>query len=363
MELGIHLVAVKDLYRVAERYTDFLDRIAPDCIWLSDRLLVDDYSALAEHAGDFSASWREPTEFLDPFVAAAALVQYMPQPTQFGIAATDFIRRAPADLARAAYTLNQVLPKPLNMGFGAGEAINLKPLGYDFGSAPFAHFERCLAQFRRINRCGCPHIDESIELGYQRYPSFIWVAGQRPRMLQAAAIHADGWLPAWKMTSTEYRDNLRSLSILSAAAGRPVPVAGLFAMPIIGASKRALLDYFRSSPMSRAVAFMASGDLWAKWGLEHPAGRNSKGLFDLLLHEIPVEDLYQSLLSVPAEMLDDILFLGNVQELLDEFWQLREAGLQHLSLLLPDFSNARISYGVDNFDVGFDRLCREVQSW
>jgi hypothetical protein len=62
-------------------------------------------------------------------------------------------------------------------------------------------------------------------------------------------------------------------------------------------------------------------------------------------------------------MIADILFLGNVQELLDEFWQLKCAGLQHLSLLLPDFTDVRISYGVDNFDSEFVRLCRELQSW
>lgn len=363
MELGIHLVAAKDLYRVAERYTNCLDQISPDCVWLSDRLLIDDCSALAACCGDFSGYWSEPAEFLDPFVAAATLVQYMPKPARFGIAATDFIRRTPPDMARAAYTLNQVLPLPLNIGFGAGEAINLTPLGYSHGAKPVAHFEHNLQQFRQINDSGCYGTDRMVNLGYHRHASAVWVAGQRYRMLHIAANYADGWLPAWKMTATEYSDSVGLLNSLAAAADRRCPTPGLFAMPIIGPSKHALLDYFRSSPMSRAVAFMAAAELWEKWGLEHPAGRSSKGLFDVILSDIPGEQLHKALLSVPAEMIADILFLGNVQELLDEFWQLKSAGLQHLSLLLPDFANARISYGVDNFDTEFSRLCKEIQSW
>lgn len=363
MELGIHLVAAGDLYRVSERYTDFLDQVLPDCIWLSDRLLVDDCRKLAALCGDESQAWTEPAAFLDPFVTAAALVQYMPHPTRFGIAATDFIRRTPVDLARAAYTLNQVLPAPLNIGFGAGEAINLTPFGYMHGSRPVAHFERGARQFRQINDEGTYCGQRVVELGYQRHPSSVWVAGQRSRMLRIAAEIADGWLPAWKMPPAQYRDCVLSLENLAAKAGRSCPTAGLFAMPIIGPSKRALLDHFRSSPLNRAVAFMAAGELWQKWGLEHPAGVGSKGLFDVVLDTIPADHLLDTLQRVPAEMMADILFLGNVQELLDEFWQLKCAGLKHVSLLLPDFSNARISYGVDSFDAEFVRLCRELQAW
>jgi hypothetical protein len=134
-------------------------------------------------------------------------------------------------------------------------------------------------------------------------------------------------------------------------------------MPVIGPSKCALIDHFRSSPMLRVAAFMAGNELWRKWGLEHPAGADTKGLFDVTLEAIPATRLHEALLNVPAEMMADILFLGNVQELLDDFWQLKCAGLQHLSLLLPDFSNARISYGIDCFDSQFVELCRELQSW
>lgn len=363
MELGIHLVATGDLYRVAERYTNCLDDISPDCVWLSDRLQVDDCGVLAAQCADHSPCWSEPAEFLDPFVIAATLVQYMPQPARFGIAATDFVRRAPPDLARAAYTLNQVLPLPLNIGFGAGDAINLAPFGYSHGSKPFTHFEHNLQRFRQINESGRCGPDGIVNLGYHSHPSSVWVAGQRNRMLQLAARYGDGWLPAGKMTPVEYRDSLALLADRAAAYGRPCPVAGLFAVPVIGPSKHALLDHFRGSPMSRAVAFMAAAELWDKWGIEHPAGRHSKGVFDLVLSEIPVEKLHESLLSIPAEMIADILFIGNLQELLDDFWQLKAAGLHHLSLLLPDSSNRRISYGVDNFDNEFLMLCREIQSW
>ncbi|HSB95407.1 MAG TPA: hypothetical protein VLC91_03110, partial [Spongiibacteraceae bacterium] len=183
------------------------------------------------------------------------------------------------------------------------------------------------------------------------------------RMLHITARYAAGWLPAWKMTPQEYGSAVATLRECAAADYGAYPTLGLFAMPIIGHSKAALLDHFRSSPLARAVALMASAELWRRWGLEHPAGACSKGLYDVVLSAIPVERVYRALLDVPAEMIADILFLGNLQELLDEFWQFKTAGLQHLSLLLPDFENTRISYGVDNFDVEFNRLCREIKLW
>jgi phthiodiolone/phenolphthiodiolone dimycocerosates ketoreductase len=224
--------------------------------------------------------------------------------------------------------------------------------------------ENNLKQFRQINEDGrYISSDKFVELGYNSHPSPVWVGGQRNRMLRITARYGDGWLPAWKMLPSEYGNSAALLRELSAAEGRSCPVLGLFAMPIIGRSKAELLDYFRGSPLTRAVALMASAELWQKWGLEHPAGNASKGLFDVVLESIPAEKLYRALAAVPAEMIADILFLGNLQELLDEFWQFKMAGLQHLSLLLPDFDNPRISYGVEDFDMEFNRLCREVQSW
>jgi phthiodiolone/phenolphthiodiolone dimycocerosates ketoreductase len=365
MELGIHLVAAGDLSNAIERYARCMLQVVPDCVWLSDRLMVDDYSALIAYCGQENVEREPPPQFLDPFLTAAALAQRLPQQPRFGIAVTDFIRRAAPDLARAACTLNQMLQTPINMGFGAGEAINLTPLGYRHGPKPVSHMESSLQQFRQINENGRYFVspDRLVELGYNSHPSPVWVGGQRNRMLRITARYGDGWLPAWKMTPLEYGNSAALLRELAAAENRACPVLGMFAMPIIGRSKAELLAYFSSSPLARAVALMASAELWEKWGLEHPAGSNSKGLFDVVLDSMPAEKLYNALVSVPAEMIADILFLGNLQELLDEFWQFKVAGLQHLSLLLPDFDNPRISYGVDDFDIEFNRLCREIKSW
>ncbi|HSB97112.1 MAG TPA: hypothetical protein VLC91_11725, partial [Spongiibacteraceae bacterium] len=186
MELGIHLAAASNLSAVIERYARCMLQIEPDCVWLSDRMLIDDYGPLAAYcigdacSGGDSSSCGLAVEFLDPFLTVAALARRLPQQPRFGIAVTDFIRRAAPDLARAAYTLNQQLQMPLNMGFGAGEAINLTALDYRHGPRPVTHLENSLRQFKQINETGryVNDAERAIELGYNSHPSNIWIGGQ-----------------------------------------------------------------------------------------------------------------------------------------------------------------------------------------
>jgi phthiodiolone/phenolphthiodiolone dimycocerosates ketoreductase len=358
MELGILITPEKSLDDTLQRYQRCMRDIDPDHIWLPDRLLIDDISALSEFAGN--SYQQPPMEFLDPFLTIAAMAQSPMRPAHFGLAVTDFIRRAPPDLARTAYTLHQIVGSALHMGFGAGEAVNLTPLGYRHGPKPVGHFATQLQRFSSINQSGfdAPHETDKVALGYHRRPNLIWIGGQRERMLKLTAQYADGWLPAWKMTPGEYAEKAGILRSAAADHGRPCPKLGMFGSVILGKSKTDVLDCFERNPLTKAIALQASAEIWEQWGLQHPAGSDSRGFFDVLLGGHDPAALYSAITSVPAGMLADILFLGNVQEVFAELQEYRTAGLQHLAMMFPLFADNNVMFGMADFYPDFVRLCK-----
>lgn len=362
LELGILITPEKDLDDTLRRYERCMRDIDPDYIWLPDRLLIDDVSALGEFAG---TAYRQPAmEFLDPFLTIARMSQSLKRPAHFGLAVTDFVRRAAPDLARTAYTLNQILGRPVDMGFGAGEAINLTPLGYRHGPKPVGFLAAQLRRFDAINRTGVDPVEGAapVALGYHRHPNRIWIGGQRERMLTLAAQYADGWLPAWKMTPQEYADKAATLRRHAVEFGRDCPVLGMFGSVILGKSKAAVLDHFERYPLTRAIALQAGAEVWHKWGLQHPAGSDSRGFFDVLLAGHDPAALYRAIEAVPVEMLDDILFLGNTEEVYAELLLYRRAGMRNLALMFPLFANDNVMFGVEDFYPDFVDLCALLRS-
>jgi phthiodiolone/phenolphthiodiolone dimycocerosates ketoreductase len=363
MDLGLLIAATRSLADTITQYRSCIEDIEPDYIWLSDRLLVDDLTNYRRYIGDQTID--PPSEFLDPFISLAAFAASCRENPQLGIAVTDFYRRSPPDLIRASNTLGQLIGTPLNLGFGAGEAINLKPLGYANGPKPVSFLEENLRIFCGINETGIYSNDQGppVTLGYSEPRTNIWIGGQRDRMLKIAARYGDGWLPAWKMSPEEYRAKIVAIMQLASQFGRPAPRMGMFALAIIGESRKQLLASFRENPFVKMAALQASGETWKKWGLNHPCGEGSKGFFDVMLGDVPGELLHEALQSVPIEMLSETVFLGSEQEVLEELWRYREAGMQHLTLMYPFFANNQVAFGVPDFYPQLRNICREVKGW
>ena len=365
MELGMLIVPARGLEHTIVQFDRCMEELRPDYFWLPDRLLIHNIAHVYRYLGE---SYDErPLELLDPFITISALAKRAATPVHFGIAVTEFIRRGPADLARAADTLSQLMGAPLQMGFGAGETLNLVPFGYRHGASPVSFLEEQLQIFRRINEDGvyCAQGRPEVRLGYNKIPSKIWVGGQRERMLKITARCADGWLPAWKMKPAEYGEKCVALRGLAQQEGRNCPTLGMFAVPRLGKSRQAVFDYFRDRPLARSIALESPAELWRTWGLKHPCGEDSKGIYDELLSDIAPDVLYQALLTVPPEFIDTFCFAGNAEELLEEFWEYRQAGMQHLALFMPYFAGAPVAYGIDGDEMHrqLRLICAEVKRW
>jgi hypothetical protein len=61
-------------------------------------------------------------------------------------------------------------------------------------------------------------------------------------------------------------------------------------------------------------------------------------------------------------MLDDILFLGSVEEVYAELLDYQRAGMRHLALMFPLFANNNVMFGVEDFYPDFVDLCALLRS-
>jgi phthiodiolone/phenolphthiodiolone dimycocerosates ketoreductase len=297
-----------------------------DSLWTVDHLMGTQHPVLAKESGALG----DPDAFFDPFCLIAALAPGVAMPC--GTCVTDSIRRGAADLARIALTLHQLCPGGFKLGIGSGEAENLLPFGYDF-SRPVARTESVLKQLRQLldegtfpgtnGRLGLPR---ETEAGRPE----IWLAAHGPRMLGLTGRYADGWLPAFLGDADAYATKLAEIRRHAADAQRPVPEAGLQPFVIIGESRERLRDQFETQPLAKLFTLFLAAPRWEPHGLEHPAGPQSRGFVDVIVHDLDVDELRALAPTIPFELISEAIVMGNVEEITAQIEPYARAGTEHL---------------------------------
>jgi len=325
---------ISALYPMAssEQALSLAVEIEPDAIWLPDHLLGIFHPKLWSES-PLAQFMHDPDAWFDPFCVAAIFATRTRLP--IGIAVTDATRRRAPDVARSALTVHHSCAGGFRLGVGAGEAESLVPFGYPF-ERPVAICEeflgelRCLLDTGRMPGGGVGRIGIPLETAAGR-PG-IWVGGQGPRMLRLTGSYGDGWLPAWRMEPSAYAEKKAVIAKHAAAAGRPAPVAGMVAPAIVAESRERLAEMFEADPMSKLTALLADGAAWARHGLEHPAGRESRGLVDVIPHALDAERLREIAPRIPFALMEDYYFLGSAAEIAAQVEPYARAGLEHIVL-------------------------------
>ncbi|MEM9748482.1 MAG: LLM class flavin-dependent oxidoreductase [Actinomycetota bacterium] len=304
-----------------------------DSYWAPDHILGVFHPGLWADT-PLSALAADPDAFYDPFCYGARL-SAMTDVT-YGISVTDSTRRKAADLARTALTLNDMLPGGFILGIGSGEAESLLPFGYPFDK-PVALLEECLIELRSLldtgrmpdggpGRMGLPLEAE----GRGKPP--VWVAGHGPRMLRLTGQYGDGWIPAWWMKPEEYGEKREIVNQHAADAGRPAPEAALLPFVLFAESIERAAEMFEAEPLGKLFGLFAMGHIWEANGLEHPLGNDSKGFIDVVIHDLDPDELRDLAPTIPFEMVQQVLFIGNAEELGYQFEAYAKNGLEHMVL-------------------------------
>ncbi len=309
------------------------EEMGADSYWAPDHILGVFHPGLWADT-PLSAMAADPDAFYDPFIYGGVVGTMTNKP--YGISVTDSTRRRAADLARAALTLNDLNPGGFILGIGSGEAESITPYGYPFDK-PVGILEECLIELRSlldegtmpgnpIGRMGLP-----LEAEGRGKPD-VWVAGHGPRMLRLTGQYGDGWIPAWGMTADEYGEKLKVVAEAASGAGRPTPTASMLPFTLFAESKERAAEMFEAEPLGKLFGLFAMGSVWEKYGLEHPLGNDSKGFIDVIIHDLDPEMLRELAPTIPFEMVDEVLFIGNADELAEQFSDYAKAGLEYLVL-------------------------------
>lgn len=331
MRVGMTLPAMSP-FAGTEQLLSLYEQSGFDSYWAPDHLLGVFHPKLWPDIA-LSALGPDPDAFYDPFCYGARLSTLTNLP--YGISVTDATRRGAADLARSALTLNELLPGGFVLGIGSGEAESLLPFGYPFDK-PVSVLENVLGDLRHLldtgrmpsgpGRTGLP-----LKADGKGGPA-VWVAGHGPRMLRLTGRYGDGWIPAWWMSPKEYGEKLAVVAGHAAAAGRPRPVASLLRFTLFAESTDRAAEMFEAAPLAKLFGLFATAPMWEAAGLTHPLGSTSKGFVDVVVHDLDADDLRDLAPTIPFEMVQKVLCVGNAEELARQFEDYAKAGMEHMVL-------------------------------
>lgn len=306
------------------------EALGVDDVWVLDHMMGLTHPALWPEF-PAAAMLPDPDALLDPFVVAAAL-----GPTtdlRFGLSVTDAVRRAGPDLARVAMSVNDACRGGFVLGLGSGEAESLVPYGYDY-RRPVDKLETALEAIRSLLDTGnMPSGSGRIGLdrfGPKGVPE-VWVAAKMPRMLELTGRYADGWLPL-PSPPEEYAAQYGAVCAAADRAGRPAPTASLVPAVIFGDSRDAVLGVLEDVPIVKLIAYYLPAWLWAKYGLEHPGGPTCRGQVDLIPHDLDPEVLRETAKRIPVELVEELAWFGNADEIAARLKPYAEAGAEHVVL-------------------------------
>jgi phthiodiolone/phenolphthiodiolone dimycocerosates ketoreductase len=306
------------------------EQLGVDDVWVLDHMMGFTHPALWS---DFPAAQAlpDPDALLDPFCVAAALGPTTDLP--IGLCVTDATRRRGADLARAALTLNDACRGGFVLGIGSGEAESIVPFGYSY-DRPVGKVEEALQDIRSLFDRGTMPVGSG-RTGLPRDTSKgvppIWVAAKQPRMLTLTGRFGDGWLPL-PSSPDDYAEQYGVITAAAAAAGRPTPVASLVPATIFGESRAAVIAMLEELPIVKLIAYYLPDAIWQRYGLTHPAGAGCRGQVDLIPHELDPDELRRLAPKIPIELVEELAWLGNAEEIADRIAPFAEAGATHLML-------------------------------
>lgn len=335
MKVGVNVIrlgAVDDV----EAAVDRLGRIGLDSVWIPDHLLGYYHPEIwkelpgAQEPADGLAN-NQPSDtdaWLDPFCLAASLGRRTA--LSLGTCVTDGTRRRAGDLLRTVLTINQSARGGFILGIGAGEAMSLAPFGYGL-DRPIGNLEATLAELRHLLDTGAmpdgPGRTGLLLEGPAGLPE-IWVAANAPRSLKLTGTYGDGWFHL--STSLElFEQQLSTVRAAAAEAGRGAPLPALVLLSIVGESREHVIEQLDRFPGLKSIMLLTPAALWEAFGLEHPAGPQSRGLVDLVPHELDADMIREVSPTIPVEMLEQFVVLGNAEEIAERVLPFAAAGAQH----------------------------------
>jgi phthiodiolone/phenolphthiodiolone dimycocerosates ketoreductase len=276
---------------------------------------------------------------LDPLQVLAVTATRIGR-VDLGTSVTEAIRRHPMSLAQSFGTLDHIAKGRAILGIGNGIRENTEPYGLPYADN-VARLEEALTIIRLLWESGGRPVqfdgrfwklrDAVFRLPLHRgRPPRVFVAAHYPRMLRLAGRFGDGWLPGQRVTAEEYGRRLAIIHDARAAAGRTGDfVATQTVLAAIGDSRAEVLARAVRSPVVASMMLGVPGPAWTAAGATHPLGADHGGSLELVPTRVHQPDIDRALAAMGPELVEQMLYVGSVDEIVAQVAPLVGAGCRH----------------------------------
>jgi phthiodiolone/phenolphthiodiolone dimycocerosates ketoreductase len=287
------------------------------------------------------------------------------------VGVTDTGRRNPAVTAQAAATLHLLTHGRAILGIGAGEREGNEPYGVDW-SKPVARFEEALATIRALWNSGGALVNRDSPYFPLRNAIFdlppyrgrwpeIWIAAHGPRMLRAVGRYADGYFPAFPHAPKDYAHRLEAIRTAASDAGRdPMAITPAILLPVVTGSSRADVDEALESEVIKAGGLLASDEMFARHGAQHPLGVGFTGAQDFLPQDMDEQTALSYIKTIPKSLLREVALNGPPDEVLEQAAEWRDHGVRYIVLMNMTFAQRSLRKGLAGA-VPFSRIVHRLK--
>jgi phthiodiolone/phenolphthiodiolone dimycocerosates ketoreductase len=314
-----------------------------DAVWWADHLLHwFPTSVWVPELVPQAAGQASPHVWMDPFALVAASAGAADR-IRFGVGVTDLVRRHPAALAQTALTLDHVTKGRFILGVGAGESLNLSPIGLA-NAHPVGRLEEGLEAIRLLF-ASPDEVDfegehvtlRGVALGLRPFgdtPPPVWVAAHGPRGLAVAGRLGDGWLPLC-LDADAYAAMWAAVRDAARAAGRPVDAVtpGCYVRVVTGEDDDTAVATALRSRLLRFIALTGSAETFERHGSGHPLGAGVVGLTSFVPTGLGRDEALRLAAAVPDAVVLDTVVAGNPATIAAHVVGLVAAGARHLQIV------------------------------
>jgi alkanesulfonate monooxygenase SsuD/methylene tetrahydromethanopterin reductase-like flavin-dependent oxidoreductase (luciferase family) len=259
---------------------------------------------------------------------------------RLGTGVTDIVRYHPSILAQFFATVDHLSGGRAFLGLGAGEAMNIKPFGIEWGK-PYTKLREGIEVLRklwtgeRFSYSGKYFRFENaflqIKPVQRTIPIYLGANGTKTREL--AGEMCEGWMPIAETPKT-YRENLKDVKRGAEKAGRSMDEIDT-ALQIYTAIDE---SYERAMERARQYKGMVVSSVdkaeQAGYTFDLPEDFSKKYYYeDLLLEDELLIKMLKASEQVTDEMLADFFIVGTPRDCMDKIEEFRKAGVKHLMLI------------------------------
>ena len=317
IRFGVHLGLDESIEETIQ-HVQRLEKMGLDSVWFADHLLV----------------LNRRGRCLDPWPLIAALAP----PTSkimFGSMVTDPFRRHPAVLAQTLATIDWITGGRLNLGIGAGEAMNVVPF-----NIPWDHRARRLLETVKVLRLlwkgeavdfdgeSCKLDSAFIQaLPLRKEGIPIYIAANSPFTRKLAGKLGDGWI-AEMMSPELYRKDVKEVSLAADQAGRSIEDIDIVCHTFCVVSE----DREQAKAYANEKARMQF--TWWPKQLEKYGYKISERCDwnHILVNEHSYQESKELSSEVPEKIADQITISGNTDDCISKIEKYVDSGVTHFAL-------------------------------